>query len=122
MCYDNAEKVFKTCDNLAETKNDKFSRRIGEKCLETTIRAKEDYTNNLYDWNTSKKELQMVDDLLNNALTYYGVGCWDGLRIAYISDLHLHHHLKYYDDSEKRLINIMMCVGQIVKKVFILSY
>ena len=111
MCHDNAEKVFKTCDNLAETKNDKFSRRIGEKCLETTIRAKEDYTNNLYDWNTSKKELQMVDDclnqvdeLLNNALTYYGVGCWDGLRIAYISDLHLHHHLKYYDDSEKRLI------------------
>ena len=58
MCHDNAEKVFKTCDNLAETKNDKFSRRIGEKCLETTIRAKEDYTNNLYDWNTSKKELQ----------------------------------------------------------------
>lgn len=28
----------------------------------------------------------------------------DGLRIAYISDLHLHHHLKYYDDNEERMI------------------
>ena len=66
---------------------------------------------NLYEWKESENKLQSVDDclaqvdaLLDNTLTYYGDGREKGLRIAYISDIHLHHHLKYYDNNEEQLI------------------
>lgn len=73
---------------------------------------------NLHDWNTSKDTLEVIDNSLvqidslsDNILTYYGGGQEESLRVAYISDLHLHHHLKYYDDNEEQMIE------DIVKKL-----
>ncbi len=70
-----------------------------------------DYRKNLYDWNVSKNEIQIVDNqlakvdaLLDNSLTYYGNGRENGVRIAYISDIHLHHHLEYYDNNVEQMI------------------
>lgn len=85
---------------------------IGAECIATTMKKMEiDYTKKLYDWNTIGNGLQIVSDsltqvdaLLDNSLTYYGDGKRGGLRIAYISDLHLHHHLKYYDNNEEQMI------------------
>lgn len=93
---------------------------VGAECLATTIEEVEvDYTKNLYDWNASENELQILDNqlaqvetLLDNTLTYYGDGQAGGLRIAYISDIHLHHHLKYYDNDEERMIK------DVVKKLY----
>ena len=89
---------------------------IGEGCLAEAIEeVSVDYSNNLYDWNAKENTLQVVgeqlaqvDALINNVLTYYGDGKKDGLRIAYISDLHLHHHLRFYNKNEDRMIKDMV--------------
>ena len=89
-----------------------WSSCVGAECLATTVaKVNVDYTKSLYEWKVPEKALQIVDEPLaqvdasfDNSLTYYGDGREDGLRIAYISDLHLHHHLKYYDDNEERMI------------------
>jgi len=89
-----------------------WSSCIGAECLATTVEKVDvDYTKSLYEWKVPENALQIVDQRLaqveaslDNNLTYYGDGREDGLRIAYISDLHLHHHLKYYDDNEERMI------------------
>lgn len=89
-----------------------WNRCVGAECLAANVEKVEvDYTKSLYDWHTSENALQIVDDrleqvdaLLENSLTYYGDGKEGGLRIAYISDLHLHHHLKYYENNEERMI------------------
>lgn len=83
---------------------------VGEECFAEIV-EEVDYTKNLYDWNASENAFQIVDDcltqveaLLGNTLTYYGDGRDGGLRIAYISDLHLDHHLKYYGNNEEQMI------------------
>ena len=89
---------------------------IGEECLADAIEeVPVDYSNNLYDWSAKENALQVmdarlaqVDALINNVLTYYGDGKEDGLRIAYISDLHLHHHLRFYNKNEDRMIKDMV--------------
>lgn len=89
-----------------------WSSCVGAECLATTIEKVDvDYTKSLYEWNTPEIALQIVDHrlaqvdaALDNSLTYYGDGQEGGLRIAYISDLHLHHHKKYYDDDEEQMI------------------
>lgn len=89
---------------------------VGAECLAEAIEeVPVDYSNNLYDWNTGGNALQVVDErlaqvdaLINNVLTYYGDGKDGGLRIAYISDLHLHHHLRFYDDNEDCMIKDMV--------------
>lgn len=93
---------------------------VGAECLATNVEKVEvDYANNLYDWNTSENASQIVDDclakvdtLLDNTLTYYGDGRNWGLRIAYISDIHLNHHLKKYNNNEERMIE------DVVKKLY----
>lgn len=89
---------------------------IGADCLAEAIEEiPVDYSNNLYDWNAKENALQVVDArlaqvdaLINNVLTYYGEGKEDGLRIAYISDLHLHHHLRFYNKNEDHMIKDMV--------------
>ena len=74
-------------------------------------KVKVDYTKNFYDWNAlenasqiENKYLIQGDALFDKTCTYYGDGREDGLRIAYISDIHLEHHLKYYDGNEEKMI------------------
>lgn len=84
---------------------------VGVECLENTVNEEGiDYSKNWYDWNSSKNELQKLDSLLakveelSNPLTYYGgESSYQRLRMAYISDIHLDYHLKYYS-NEKRMI------------------
>lgn len=65
----------------------------------------------LYNWNSNRNEIQISDsqlakvEELSTPFTYYSAGTpYNMLRIAYISDIHLNHHLKYYDDNAKRMI------------------
>lgn len=86
---------------------------IGGECLATTAsKVVLDYTKSLYDWDMVGNELRVVDNRLaqvessiDNTLTYYGAGKKDGVRIAYISDIHLHHHLKYYQNNEEQMLD-----------------
>lgn len=87
---------------------------VGTECF-VTREEKVDYTNNLYDWKQSQNALQIVDnqlaqvnELVGNSLTYYGDGREEGLRIAYMSDLHLGHHLKYYDNNAEQMIKAVV--------------
>lgn len=82
-------------------------------------KGKEDYTMNLYAGDVSdnisrmeNNHLMQNDALLDKPFTYYGDGREDGLRLAYISDIHLEHHLKYYDGDEEQMIE------DIVKKLY----
>ena len=85
---------------------------IGSECIATTIDNSEvDYTKSLYEWDDTKNELQALNTQLALAeelsipLTYYSKGSKrNSLEIAYISDIHLMHHLKYYEDDEKKMI------------------
>ena len=85
---------------------------IGTECLEKTIREVSiDYSKSEYVWDASFTALQVLDrqlakvEKLSNPLTYYGQPNREGsLEIAYISDIHLMHHLKYYDENENRMI------------------
>lgn len=85
---------------------------VGAECLENTVNEQEiDYLKNWYNWNLRKNELQLLDgqlakvEELSKPLTYYGgEGPLQCLRMAYISDIHLHHHLKYYNNNTKRMI------------------
>lgn len=65
----------------------------------------------LYNWNSNKNGLQVSDNQLamveelSTPLTYYSAGtAYNSLKIAYISDIHLNHHLKYYDNNAKRMV------------------
>lgn len=65
----------------------------------------------LYDWDSNKGELSVLDSQLAEAedlstpLTYYSAGTlYNSLKIAYVSDIHLLHHLKFYDNNVKRMI------------------
>lgn len=65
----------------------------------------------LYNWNSNKNGLQVSDNQLamveelSTPLTYYSAGTtYNSLKIAYISDIHLNHHLKYYDNNAKRMV------------------
>ena len=85
---------------------------IGADCLENTISEESiDYSKSEYVWYDSSTDLQVLDrqlvkvEELSNPLTYYGQpNKDDSLEIAYISDIHLKHHLKYYDKNENRMI------------------
>lgn len=85
---------------------------IGAECLKTTISEESiDYSKSEYVWDASSTALQVLDrqlvkvEELSNPLTYYGQpNKDDSLEIAYISDIHLMHHLKYYDNNENRMI------------------
>lgn len=70
-----------------------------------------DYSKSLYTWRSDKNELQILNqqlavvDQLGNSLSYYGND--SRIRISYISDMHLSHHLKYYDNDEEKMIRII---------------
>lgn len=90
---------------------------IGPECLANTIDTSGvDYTKSLYDWKQDKKELQILDyqvakvDNLNNPLTYYSLD--KSLKVAYVSDIHLIHHRKYYKYNDAAMIK------DIVKKLY----
>ncbi len=81
---------------------------VGAECLENTVNeADVDYSTSMYNYEQTNK-LQVLDyqlkkvEKLGNPLTYYSLN--NSLRIAYISDIHLLHHLKYYDDNMKKMI------------------
>ena len=85
---------------------------IGAECLKNTINEQTvDYSKSAYTWNEKSTALQVLDkDLakveeLSDPLTYYGKPDRNGsLKIAYISDIHLMHHLQYYSENEDRMI------------------
>lgn len=85
---------------------------IGAECLGEMIGEPEtDYTKSEYVWNEQSSVLQVLDkqlakvEELGNPLTYYGQpNIQDALEIAYISDIHLGHHLRFYNDNENRMI------------------
>ena len=70
-----------------------------------------DYSKSLYTWRSDKNELQVLNqqlavvDQLGNSLSYYSND--SRIRISYISDMHLLHHLKYYDNDEEKMIRII---------------
>lgn len=90
----------------------KWKSCIGAECLANTVDEQGiDYSKSLYEWNQNKNELQVLNsqlakvEELSNPLTYYSAGTpYNTLKIAYISDIHLHHHLKYYNNNAKRMI------------------
>ena len=55
--------------------------------------------NNQY---TSQQELMKKVEELTTPLTYYGVG--HDITIDYISDIHLQHHLKFYNNDAKQML------------------
>lgn len=73
-------------------------------CLAEIIKVEIDYDMSDAAFQTVKDDLIQIDTMLDNTLTYYGSGEEESVRIAYISDIHLHHHLKYYDDNEELMI------------------
>lgn len=82
---------------------------IGAECLSNTVDEQDtDYANSLYHWTTNENEIQVLDyqlskvEELSTPLTYYGLS--ESLHIAYISDVHLLHHLKYYNNNVKKMI------------------
>lgn len=85
---------------------------IGAECLENTISEQEiDYSKSEYVWDAKSTALQVLDgqlakvEELSNPLTYYGLpDRRNALEIAYISDIHLRHHLKFYNYDENRMI------------------
>lgn len=85
---------------------------IGAECLKNTISEQTiDYSKNEYAWDANSTALQVLDkqlekvEELSNPLTYYGrPNRNDFLEVAYISDIHLKHHLKYYGNNENRMI------------------
>lgn len=103
------------CGRLLYTDSESFCcskwRRCVKKCSENSSVYEADYTNNLYEWNSSENELQLVDtqlalvEELSYPLTYYSEGGYfDSLKIAYISDIHLLHHLEYYENNVNKMI------------------
>lgn len=51
---------------------------------------------------TSKQELMKKIEELTTPLTYYGKG--NDITIDYISDIHLQHHLKFYNNNAKQML------------------
>ncbi len=85
---------------------------VGPECLKTTIKDEDiDYSRSMYEWDEDSNALLTVDaqlakvETLSTPLTYYGLK--EVLHIAYISDIHLLHHLHFYDGNHKRMINDM---------------
>lgn len=85
---------------------------IGVECLANTVNEKNiDFSKSMYDWSSMSTALQVLDTQLakveeiSNPLTYYGASNrYNVLKIAYISDIHLMHHLKFYNDDENQMI------------------
>lgn len=51
---------------------------------------------------TSQQELMKKIEELTTPLTYYGKG--NDIIIDYISDIHLQHHLKFYNNDAKQML------------------
>lgn len=51
---------------------------------------------------TSQQELMKKIEELTTPLTYYGKG--NDITIDYISDIHLQHHLKFYNNDVKQML------------------
>lgn len=90
----------------------KWQSCVGAKCLKCAVNEDGiDYSKSLYSWDTDKNELIEIDAQLTNAeelstaFTYYSAGNQDNiLKIAYISDIHLQHHLKFYKNDVKKMV------------------
>lgn len=52
---------------------------------------------------TYQQELMKKIEELTTPLTYYGKG--NDITIDYISDIHLQHHLKFYNNDVKQMSN-----------------
>ena len=95
----------------------KWTSCVGAKCMVNVVdESGVDYSNSKYKWEEVSNAIQVLDYQLTQVesingtpLTYYGLK--DCLSIAYISDIHLMHHLKYYN-NEKQMIR------HIVKKLY----
>ncbi len=90
----------------------KWQSCVGAKCLAHTVNEEGvDYSKSLYNWDTddtavavNNTQLAKINEL-STPLTYYSAGTPENLlKIAYISDIHLHHHLKHYNDDAKKMV------------------
>ena len=82
---------------------------MGAECLVNTVNEQAiDYSHSLYEWKSDAKEIQVLDyqiskvEELSKPLTYYGLD--ESLSMAYISDIHMLHHRRYYNNSAKKMI------------------
>ena len=99
-----------------------------EECLKDIINEKKvDYSRSEYTWDENSTALQILDkelvkvEELSNPLTYYGQ--YKTFKIAYISDMHLMHHLKYYDGNEDRMIkDIVSKLYEAIQEVDIMIF
>ena len=90
----------------------KWQSCTGADCWATTVdQSNIDYLNSLYDFQKNTNVLQASDNQLveaekiSNSLTYYGQD--NTLKIAYISDIHLDSHLKFYDNKRIMIRDIV---------------
>lgn len=99
----------------------KWKSCIRSECLKFSVNSDPiNYSNNLYKWNTNVNALQEINPQLSRAselstpFAYYSEfrNTAPSLNFAYISDIHLDHHLEYYNDNED------VMVRNIVYKLF----
>lgn len=91
----------------------KWKTCVGSECLKNTIDDEIiDYSKNLYSWENDKNEVQVLDYQLTKAeglgkcLTYYSLD--EQLKIAYISDIHVLHHTKFYNNNVDKTIRAII--------------
>lgn len=87
---------------------------VGARCSMCAVNEEGvDYSRSLYTWDNGKNKLEETNtqlamaEELSPVLTYYSAGTPDNiLKIAYISDIHLLHHLNYYNNAKKMVRDI----------------
>lgn len=78
----------------------------------TTVQKEVDYTQSLYQWNEESTALQIMNtqiakvEDITRPLPYYNSLMKNGpkVKVAYISDMHLLHHLRMYENDWKKLL------------------
>lgn len=91
----------------------KWQRCLKVECDKSIIvQNEEDYSQSLYQWNEESTALQVMNnqiakvDDITRPLPYYNSLMKNGpkVRVAYISDMHLLHHLRMYENDWKKLL------------------
>lgn len=110
----------------------KWQRCLKVECDKSTVIQREvDYTQSMYQWDEESAALQVLNTHLakvediTNPLPYYNSSMRNApkVKVAYISDMHLLHHMKMYEnDSEKLLKTVSHNLYQSSKGADILLF
>lgn len=94
----------------------KWQKCLKDECSKSTIQDKKiDSSESLYEWDEEKTSLQVLGTQLERVkelsipLTYYNSFAKgeEKLQIAYISDIHLLHHLSAYNKNEEKMLQVI---------------